>query len=90
MRTFRHVYAILYKEVVLEIRRKHAFFGILLFSITLVFLLYKSFNQLKGLEWDVLMWTAVLFSGINAIAKSFTQEANTSQMYYYTLLKHRK
>ncbi|MBK8698064.1 MAG: heme exporter protein CcmB [Saprospiraceae bacterium] len=85
MRTFRHVYAILYKEVVLEIRRKHAFFGILLFSMTLVFLIYKSFNQLKGLEWDVLMWTAVLFSGINAIAKSFTQEANASQMYYYTL-----
>jgi heme exporter protein B len=83
--TLAHIAAIIKKEGTIEFRRKHALFGILLFAVVLVYLIYKSFNRIEGLQWDVLLWIVVLFSGINAIAKSFSQESEASRMYYYTL-----
>jgi heme exporter protein B len=77
--------AIIVKESKLELRRKNALYGILLFCAVLVFLIYKSFNTLKGLEWDVMLWTTLLFCGINAIAKSFVQDGAESRLYFYTL-----
>lgn len=53
--------AIIAKESKLELRRKNALYGILLFCGVLVFLIYKSFNVLKGLEWNVMLWTTLLF-----------------------------
>ena len=53
--------------------------------LVLVFLNYKAFNVLRGLEWDVMLWMTVLFCGINAIAKSFIQDGAESRLYYYTL-----
>jgi heme exporter protein B len=83
--TVAHIAAIIKKEGTIEFRRKHALFGILLFAVVLVYLIYKSFNRIEGLQWDVLLWIIVLFSGINAIAKSFSQESEASRIYYYTL-----
>jgi heme exporter protein B len=83
--TLSHIVAIVKKEATIELRRKHALFGIFLFAIVLVYLIYKSFNRVEGLQWDVLLWIIVLFSGINAIAKSFSQESDASRLYYYTL-----
>jgi heme exporter protein B len=83
--TLSHIVAILNKEVKLELRRKNALLGILLFSIILVYILYKSLNNIERLQWDALLWIVVLFSGINAIAKSFTQEDANTKIYYYTL-----
>jgi heme exporter protein B len=77
--------AIVRKEGMLEFRRKNAFYGILLFCLVLVFLNYKAFNVLRGLEWDVMLWMTVLFCGINAIAKSFIQDGVESRLYFYTL-----
>jgi heme exporter protein B len=39
-----------------------------------------------GMEWNVMIWIVLLFSGINAVAKSFTQEPNETKIYYYNLL----
>ena len=79
------ILAIVRKEFVIELRKQHVLFGVLLFAITIVYLLYKSFNTIKGLQWDVLLWIVLLFSGINAVAKSFTQEGDGTRLYYYTL-----
>lgn len=82
--------AIIQKEGTLELRRKNAFYGIILFCLVLIFLNYKSFNVLRGLEWDVMLWITVMFSGINAIAKSFIQDGAESRLYYYTLFDPRE
>jgi heme exporter protein B len=83
--SIQNIYAIFLKEAKIELRRKNALLGILLFSIILVYVLYKSLNNIERLQWDVLLWIVVLFSGINAIAKSFTQENANTKLYYYTL-----
>ncbi|MEQ8807930.1 MAG: heme exporter protein CcmB [Imperialibacter sp.] len=76
------------KEVTLEWRQKYAFNGLLLFTVSTIFIIYLSLrvkNQ-AGLPdhlWNALFWIIILFSAINAIAKSFLQESPGRQLYYY-------
>ncbi|MBK9256296.1 MAG: heme exporter protein CcmB [Saprospiraceae bacterium] len=73
------------KEVSIEFRQKFALAGIFLFAATMVFLIYKSFNDISTREWTVLLWIVTLFAGLNAIVKSFLQEKRETYLYYYTL-----
>ena len=55
-----------------------------------MFVCYLSFNarrgQLTPIVWNTLFWIILLFTAINAIAKSFVQERAGRQLYYYTLV----
>jgi heme exporter protein B len=90
MNLFQEIAALLRKEIVLEWRRKYAFNGILLYVISTIFICYLSFNlqrsQLNPLTWNALFWIILLFTATNAIAKSFVQESEGRQLYYYTLV----
>ncbi len=61
----------------------------LLYIVGSVFVCYLSFNarrgQLTPIVWNTLFWIILLFTAINAIAKSFVQERAGRQLYYYTL-----
>ncbi|MEM9919604.1 MAG: heme exporter protein CcmB [Bacteroidota bacterium] len=76
---------LLRKEFVLELRQRYAISGILLYVLSTVFIVYTSFIQVPGSVWNTLFWIIVLFASVNAIAKSFMQEAGNRQLYYYTL-----
>lgn len=78
---------IFFKEAIVEFRQKYALGGIFLFAGAIVFLVYKVFNQLSGLEWSIMLWIITLFAGINAIVKSFVQEKKETYLYYYALLE---
>ena len=82
----RNVGLLLRKEWVLEIRKKSTLSSVILFAIVMVFISYKSFNRLEGLQWSVLYWILIIFSAVNAIMKSFIQEANDTRIYYYSVL----
>lgn len=73
------------KEFAIELRQKFAVSGIFLFAATMIFLIYKTFNEINTREWTVLLWIVVLFAGLNAIVKSFVQERRETYLYYYTL-----
>jgi heme exporter protein B len=73
------------KEFAIELRQKFAVSGIFLFAATMIFLVYKIFNEINTREWTVLLWIVVLFAGLNAIVKSFAQERKETYLYYYTL-----
>lgn len=74
------------KDVVLEWRQKFAFNGILLYLISTVFVCYLSFEGvIMPLTWNALFWIIMLFAATNATLKSFLQENERRQLYYYTL-----
>lgn len=81
--------ALMRKEFLLEWRQRYALNGMLLYIVGSVFVCYLSFNarrgQLTPIVWNVLFWIILLFTAINAIAKSFVQERAGRQLYYYTL-----
>lgn len=81
-----NIFILLKKEWITEIRKKSTLASVLLFSIVMVFISYKSFNRLEGLQWSVLYWLLIIFSGVNAIMKSFVQESSDTRIYYYTIV----
>uniref|UniRef100_UPI00359319EA heme exporter protein CcmB n=1 Tax=Aquiflexum sp. TaxID=1872584 RepID=UPI00359319EA len=63
--------------------------GILLYVVSAVFITYLSVGAKQGNIdipiWNALYWIIILFSAVNAVAKSFVQEHQGRQLYYYMI-----
>ncbi len=86
---FRETLHLIHKEILLEWRQRYAFNGILLYLGCTVFVCYMSFGakggRLTPATWNALFWIILLFTAVNAVAKSFIQERQGRFIYYYTL-----
>jgi len=73
--------------MVLEWRTRYALSGILLYVLSTVFIVYMGFqSDIEPKVWNVVFWIVILFTSINAIVKSFTQESSSRRLYYYQLV----
>jgi len=80
------VISLLKKDFLMEWRNKYAISGILLYMLCIVFIIFMTFGPaMRGPVWIVLFWIVMLFTAVNAVAKSFMQESSGRQLYYYTL-----
>lgn len=83
---FQEVKALMYKELLLEWKQKNAFVGILIYVISTVFLTYFSFKRIISPEtYNALFWIIILFTGVNTVSRSFMQESEERQLYYYQI-----
>ena len=87
---FKEVTYLVQKDFLLEWRQKYAFNGMLLYVGSTVFVCYLSFRlRFADLEvpvWNALFWIILLFTSVNAIAKSFGQENRGRLLYYYSIV----
>lgn len=85
----KEIQILLKKELVLEWRQRYAFNGMLLYVGSSVVVCYMSFGvrsgSLQPVSWNALFWIIMLFTAVNAVAKSFMQEREGRQLYLYTL-----
>ncbi|MFZ4057047.1 MAG: heme exporter protein CcmB [Ferruginibacter sp.] len=79
------VIALLKKDILLELRQQHSFYGILLYIASTIFVLYLSIAEPEAEVWNGLFWVIQLFVCVNAVAKSFLQESKGRMLYFYTL-----
>jgi heme exporter protein B len=90
MKLTDEITGLLKKEIVLEWRQRYAINGILLYLGSTVFVCYLSFgvkgNKLSPYVWNALFWVILLFTSVNAIAKSFIQEKQGRLIYYYSIV----
>lgn len=90
---FVQILALLRKEILMEWRQKYALNGMLLYVGSTVFIAYLSFalrsSQLNPATWNALFWIILLFTSVNAVAKSFMMEPAGRIIYYYTLASPR-
>lgn len=86
----KQVFVLIKKEVFIEWREKLAINSSLLYLTTTIFVCYLSFGlnraTLNPIVWNALFWIIMLFTSVNVIAKSFLQEPEGRQIYYYTLI----
>ena len=74
------------KDILLELRRQHTFYGILLYIASTVFVIYLSLpDSPDGNVWNSLFWVIQLFVCVNTVAKSFLQESKGLMLYYYSI-----
>ncbi len=78
---------LLAKELKIELRLKYAINSILLFTGSTVFICYLSFLKIIDSQtWNALFWIIILFAAVNSIAKSFVQEGEERNLYYYGIV----
>ncbi len=81
----KRIYTLLQKDILLEFRQKHTFYGILLYIASTIFVLYLSIDKPDASVWNGLFWTIQLFICVNAVAKSFLQESRGRMLYFYSV-----
>lgn len=74
------------KELLIEWRQKHTFFGALLYIGCTVFVLYMMSGHPEAEVWNALFWIAQLFITVNTVAKSFISEGEQRSRYYFTIV----
>ncbi|CAN5243802.1 heme exporter protein CcmB [soil metagenome] len=79
------VFALLKKDLLLELRQQHTLFGILLYVASTTFVLYLAVGKPENTVWNGLFWMMQLFICINAVAKSFLQEGKGRMLYFYSV-----
>lgn len=83
---FRSFLALVKKDLLLEWRQKHTFYGVVLYVGGTVFMVYMMNGQPEPKVWNALFWLTQLFVSVNSVAKSFLQEPANRFRYYYTLV----
>ena len=82
----KQITALLKKDIMLELRSQHAFYGILLYIASTVFVLFLSLpDGPDAIIWNALFWVIQLFVCVNTVAKSFIGETKGQMLYYYTI-----
>lgn len=79
------IFALLKKDLLLELRQQHSFYGILLYVASTIFVLKLSIDSPEGEVWNGLFWVIQLFVCVNAVAKSFLQEGRGRMLYFYSI-----
>ena len=79
------IFSLLRKDLLLELRQQHTFYGILLYIASTIFVLYLSVDNLDANVWNGLFWVIQLFVCVNAVAKSFLQESRGRMLYFYSI-----
>lgn len=78
--------ALLKKDILLELRQQHTFYGILLYIASTIFVLYLSMpDSPEANVWNSLFWVIQLFVCVNTVAKSFLQESRGRMLYFYSI-----
>jgi heme exporter protein B len=73
------------KDLLLELRHPYAVYGVLLYVVSTVFVLYLTMERPEAETWNGLFWVMLLFVCVNAVAKGFLQESRGRMLYYHTL-----
>jgi len=89
MNTTRHIYTLIKKDLLLEVRQQYSFYGILLYIMATIFVLYMTIREPEAKVWNGLFWVIQLFICINAVAKSFLQETRGRMLYFYSIVNPR-
>lgn len=77
---------LLWRDWVLEWRTRYALSGILLYVFATIVLVYSALIDIQPQVWNALFWIIILFAAVSAIVKSFVQESQQRQLYYYNLV----
>jgi len=88
---WKDVLIFLKKEIKQEWRKRHAIQSILTYLIGTIFVCYICFyaksNSIHPISWNALFWIIALFIAVSAGGKSFLQESDGKQLYYYSLIR---
>ena len=81
----QQITALLKKDILLETRQQYTLYGILLYVISTIFVIYLSIGQPEDTIWNGFFWITQLFVCVNAVAKSFLQDNKGRLLNFYSI-----
>jgi heme exporter protein B len=66
-----------------EWRQQHNLYGLLVYAVSTIFVLYLAAGQPDSVQWNTLFWMTQLFVVVNAVIKSFVGEPRGRMLYYH-------
>jgi heme exporter protein B len=85
----KEITALIRKDLIIEWRQKYAINGIILYLASAIFIVYLGFQVNHGIVtpevWITLFWIIILFTAVNAVAKSFILEKEERTLYFYNI-----
>jgi heme exporter protein B len=84
-RELTRIWALTKKDLLLEMRQQHTFYGVLLYIASTIFVLYLAMGEPEAEVWNGLFWMIQLFICVNAVAKSFLAESKGRMLYFYSI-----
>jgi heme exporter protein B len=69
------------------LQQRTALYGIVLYVVCVVFLIYMLNPDADGLQWSSLLWLNCVFLVIQGTAKYFSLNAKSRWQYYYSIYK---
>src|SRR5215216_6539726 len=85
MNSLKTISALFKKDLLLEMRQQYSFYGVLLYVVSTIFVLFLAMGRPDDEVWNGLFWMIQLFVCINAVAKSFLQESRGRMLYFYSI-----
>jgi heme exporter protein B len=82
---FNNILSLVKKDLQLEWRQQQNLYGILIYALSTIFVLYLSAGRPDAVAWNALFWITQLFIVVNAVVKSFVGEPHGRMLYYYTI-----
>ena len=73
------------KDLQLELRQQQNLYGIVVYALSTIFILYLASGQPEAVQWNALFWVTQLFIVVNAVVKSFVGEPRGRALYYQTI-----
>ncbi|MBD0286077.1 MAG: heme exporter protein CcmB [Bacteroidota bacterium] len=85
VRLINQIWTLFKKDLLLEVRQQYSFYGIVLYIVATIFVLYMAVEEPESRVWNGLFWVIQLFICINAVAKSFLGESRSRMLYYSSI-----
>ncbi|HSC52376.1 MAG TPA: heme exporter protein CcmB [Phnomibacter sp.] len=78
--------SLLKKDLKLELRQQQNLYGILIYALSTIFILYLAAGRPDAVQWNALFWITQLFIVVNAVVKSFVGEPRGRSLYYFSIV----
>jgi heme exporter protein B len=80
------ILALIKKDLLLEFRQRFAFFSIVLYILSTVYVCYLVFSRIDDpLVWNALFWVIMTFAAVGSAGKSFQLESGNRFFFYYQI-----
>ncbi len=86
----KEIVHLVWRDLLVEWRKRRMFAGVVLYTISTIFVCYLSFGRVIGLgTWNALFWIIVLFASFNVISRDIAGEGTGQRYYLYQLASPR-
>jgi heme exporter protein B len=83
---FSNIVTLIKKDLTLELRQQQNLYGILVYAVSTIFVLYLAAGNPDAVSWNALFWITQLFIVVNAVVKSFVGEPHGRNLYHYSIV----